>query len=104
MIRPIKEIEATNSVEDDWSPIKFATVIVANAILFAFLLGLAWLISIGLLCAPTYGAEELPPPIPPQLLRWGVPEGTVTYEGNWCFAFDGRTRIARWTLEYLTAE
>lgn len=33
--------------------------------------------------------------------RWGVPEGTVIKQGKFEFAFDGRTREPRWTLEYL---
>lgn len=54
-------------------------------------------------------AEELPPPIEPiaekpsGLARFGFPEGSVIHEGDsWCLAFDGRTRLARWTLRHLT--
>lgn len=37
------------------------------------------------------------------LYRYGVPEGTVIDAGRWCMAFDGRTRVPRWTLESFTA-
>ncbi len=55
-------------------------------------------------------AEELPPPIEPipavpdPLYRFSTPEGSVIKEAGWCFAYDGQTRAARWTLEYITAK
>lgn len=49
-------------------------------------------------------AEDLPAPEPNPLYRFGTPEGTVCDHGDWCFAFDGRTRLPRWTLEHLTID
>ncbi len=55
-------------------------------------------------------SEELPPPIEPiaavpdALLRFGAPEGSIIKDAGWCFAYDGRTRCPRWTLEYLTPD
>lgn len=33
---------------------------------------------------------------------WGLPEGTPTVEGNRAWAFDGRSRDARWQLQFVT--
>lgn len=41
---------------------------------------------------------------PDQLSRWGYPEGTVQYVGQYATAYDGRTRCPRWSIEYLTAD
>jgi endonuclease G len=51
---------------------------------------------------PLNGADPETPTLANPLTRWGTPEGTVHHEGTWCFAFDGRTRCARWALEYLS--
>lgn len=40
----------------------------------------------------------------PTLLTYGAPEGSVLYRGSYCMAHDGRTRSARWVLEYMTKE
>jgi endonuclease G len=49
---------------------------------------------IGLSCAQDLAAGD-------PLERFGVPEGTVIKQGAFEFAFDGRTREPRWTLELL---
>jgi endonuclease G, mitochondrial len=48
--------------------------------------------------------EDLPAPDPQSLYRFGTPEGTVYDQGDWCFAFDGRTRLPRWAMEHLTID
>lgn len=36
------------------------------------------------------------------LQRWGLPEGTPRYKGEYMFAFDGRSKTPRWVIECLT--
>lgn len=38
------------------------------------------------------------------LTKWGTPEGTVKQQGEFCYAMDGQTRLARWTLESIGVE
>ena len=54
----------------------------------------------GLMLLTTLIAVACQPPDP--IGRYGFPEGTVLRRGTYCLAVDGRSRAARWCMEYLT--
>lgn len=50
---------------------------------------------------PTKPVADPVDPVP-QILIWGAPESSYVTHGDYLLAYNGQTRCARWTLEYLT--